>query len=114
MPLARVVVALASAAVVWYHLHRGFWRSIFLQHSSDLSLDRKEPTYHLVMWETYGALYHIVRILQECLHWLAWCRSRQLAREEGQTALAALSCLPDTPSKRSLVRMVDYVLDRLY
>ncbi|GAB4820112.1 hypothetical protein N2152v2_007158 [Parachlorella kessleri] len=41
-------------------------------------------------------------------------RSRQLAREEGRTALAALSCLPDTPSKRSLERMVDYVLDRLY
>ncbi len=42
------------------------------------------------------------------------CRARALAREEGETARAALSCLPDTPSKRSLELMVDYVLERLY
>ena len=29
-------------------------------------------------------------------------------------ALASLDCLPDSPSKQSLVLMVDYVLDRLY
>jgi hypothetical protein len=42
------------------------------------------------------------------------CRARALAREQGDLALAALSCLPDTPSKRSLELMVDLVLERLY
>ncbi len=41
-------------------------------------------------------------------------RARALAREQGDLALAALSCLPDTPSKRSLELMVDLVLERLY
>lgn len=41
-------------------------------------------------------------------------RARALAREEGEKALAALDCLPDSPSKQSLHQMVDYVLERLY
>ncbi|KAI7837450.1 hypothetical protein COHA_008708 [Chlorella ohadii] len=41
-------------------------------------------------------------------------KARALAREQGDLALAALSCLPDTPSKRSLELMVDLVLERLY
>jgi hypothetical protein len=36
-----------------------------------------------------------------------------LAREEGDLALAALECLPDTPHKESLRLMVEYVLERL-
>ena len=42
------------------------------------------------------------------------CRARALAREEGQKAVAALACLPETPAKKSLELMVDYVLERLY
>mmetsp|Transcript_16755 Transcript_16755/g.42003 ORF Transcript_16755/g.42003 Transcript_16755/m.42003 type:complete len:443 (-) Transcript_16755:203-1531(-) len=38
----------------------------------------------------------------------------RLAREEADLALSSLEGLPDTPSKRSLQLMVDYVLDRLY
>lgn len=41
-------------------------------------------------------------------------RARALAREQGDLALAALACLPDTPSRRSLELMVDLVLERLY
>lgn len=41
-------------------------------------------------------------------------RSRQLAREEGDKALACLAHLPECPSKRSLQMMVDYVLERIY
>lgn len=40
--------------------------------------------------------------------------ARVLARKEADAALAALSCLPEGPSKRSLALMVDYVLERLY
>lgn len=41
-------------------------------------------------------------------------KAHALAREQGDLALAALACLPDTPSRRSLVLMVDLVLERLY
>lgn len=40
--------------------------------------------------------------------------ARQLAREEGDKALRALGCLPESPAKQSLARMVDYVLERLH
>jgi len=40
--------------------------------------------------------------------------SFRLAREEADLALSSLEGLPDSPSKRSLQMMVDYVLDRLY
>ena len=35
-------------------------------------------------------------------------------RDSAMQALEALSCLPESPAKQSLVLMVDYVLDRLY
>lgn len=41
-------------------------------------------------------------------------RARQLARDEADKALAALSVLPPSDAKRSLELMVDYVLDRIY
>ncbi|KAL6782662.1 hypothetical protein ACKKBG_A07630 [Auxenochlorella protothecoides x Auxenochlorella symbiontica] len=41
-------------------------------------------------------------------------RSLELAREQGQAALAALSCLPPSASKRSLEGLVEYVLQRLF
>mmetsp|Transcript_9012 Transcript_9012/g.15659 ORF Transcript_9012/g.15659 Transcript_9012/m.15659 type:complete len:404 (-) Transcript_9012:571-1782(-) len=40
--------------------------------------------------------------------------SRQLARQEADSALACLANLADSPSKRSLQLMVDYVLHRIY
>lgn len=40
--------------------------------------------------------------------------ARQLAREEADKALAALSVLAPSRAKRSLELMVDYVLDRIY
>jgi all-trans-nonaprenyl-diphosphate synthase len=40
--------------------------------------------------------------------------AQQLARDEADTALAALDVLPESQAKRSLVLMVDYILDRLY
>ncbi|CAG9465599.1 unnamed protein product [Pedinophyceae sp. YPF-701] len=40
--------------------------------------------------------------------------ARALAREEGRKAVAALAGLPMTPAKESLVKTVDYVLDRLH
>lgn len=40
--------------------------------------------------------------------------ARQLARQEADKALAALSVLPAGRAKRSLELMVDYVLDRIY
>lgn len=40
--------------------------------------------------------------------------ARALAQQEGETALAALACLSDSPAKRSLQQMVEYVLHRIY
>ncbi|GAX84683.1 hypothetical protein CEUSTIGMA_g12104.t1 [Chlamydomonas eustigma] len=40
--------------------------------------------------------------------------AKALARQEADLALSALDVLPDGASKRSLVLMVDYVLDRIY
>jgi len=40
--------------------------------------------------------------------------ARALAKEEGDIALASLSKLPDSPAKKSLVDMVEYVLYRIY
>lgn len=40
--------------------------------------------------------------------------ARGLAREEGRRAVAALSCLPMSPAKESLIKTVDYVLERLH
>ncbi|CAL8471829.1 g11371 [Coccomyxa elongata] len=40
--------------------------------------------------------------------------ARRLARQEADLALESLQCLPPSPSKTSLEKMVDYVLDRLY
>ena len=51
-------------------------------------------------------------LLLACLS--ATHRSRVLAREQGDLALASLACLPDTPARRSLEQMVDLVLDRIY
>jgi len=41
-------------------------------------------------------------------------RARQLARDEADIALSQLNILPESPSKDSMVAMVDYVLERLY
>lgn len=41
-------------------------------------------------------------------------RARLLARAEADKALASLECLPETPAKESLRKMVDHVLERLY
>ena len=41
-------------------------------------------------------------------------RARQLARDEADIALSQLDILPESPSKDSMVAMVDYVLERLY
>jgi geranylgeranyl pyrophosphate synthase len=41
-------------------------------------------------------------------------RSRQLARDEGDAALAALAGLPETPARRSLEQLVEYVLERIH
>jgi all-trans-nonaprenyl-diphosphate synthase len=40
--------------------------------------------------------------------------ARKLAREEGDAALRCLESLSDSPAKRSLQAMVDYVLYRIY
>ncbi|KAF5835267.1 isoprenoid synthase domain-containing protein [Dunaliella salina] len=40
--------------------------------------------------------------------------ARGLARQQGDLALKSLDCLTDSPSKRSLQLMVDYVLDRIF
>lgn len=40
--------------------------------------------------------------------------ARQLASQEGDKALRALECLPQSPAKESLVSMVDWVLERLH
>ncbi|EFJ51461.1 hypothetical protein VOLCADRAFT_57046 [Volvox carteri f. nagariensis] len=40
--------------------------------------------------------------------------ARLLARQQADMALAALECLPEGPSRRSLRLMVDYVLERIY
>ena len=40
--------------------------------------------------------------------------ARKLAKREGDIALASLRQLPDSESKRSLVGMVGYVLERIY
>eukprot|EP00200_Dunaliella_tertiolecta_P003926 CAMPEP_0202346628 /NCGR_PEP_ID=MMETSP1126-20121109/5334_1 /ASSEMBLY_ACC=CAM_ASM_000457 /TAXON_ID=3047 /ORGANISM="Dunaliella tertiolecta, Strain CCMP1320" /LENGTH=423 /DNA_ID=CAMNT_0048938057 /DNA_START=97 /DNA_END=1368 /DNA_ORIENTATION=- len=40
--------------------------------------------------------------------------ARGLARQQGDLALKCLDCLSDSPSKRSLQLMVDYVLDRIF
>lgn len=40
--------------------------------------------------------------------------ARDLAAEEGDKARAALACLPESSAKASLMKMVDYVLERLY
>ncbi|GFH31084.1 uncharacterized protein HaLaN_30052, partial [Haematococcus lacustris] len=40
--------------------------------------------------------------------------ARALAQQEGETALAALACLSESPAKRSLQQMVEYVLHRIY
>ena len=40
--------------------------------------------------------------------------ARQLAKREGDIALASLRQLPDSESKRSLQAMVGYVLERIY
>ena len=44
----------------------------------------------------------------------AYEAARILARREGDIALEQLDCLPESESKESLRRMVDYVLERLY
>ena len=40
--------------------------------------------------------------------------AKELARDEGETAKQCLAVLPDSEARRSLVGMVDYVLDRLF
>eukprot|EP00889_Picochlorum_renovo_P002974 jgi/Picre1/30004/NNA_005380.t1 len=41
-------------------------------------------------------------------------QARKLARDEADVALAQLEMLPDSDAKASMVKMVDYVLERLY
>lgn len=41
-------------------------------------------------------------------------QARKLARDEADVALAQLEVLPDSDAKTSMVKMVDYVLERLY
>ena len=41
-------------------------------------------------------------------------RSRELASQHGQSALKAISQLPDSSCKQALIEIVDYVLSRLY
>ncbi|GFR43994.1 hypothetical protein Agub_g5140, partial [Astrephomene gubernaculifera] len=40
--------------------------------------------------------------------------AQQLAAQQAELALAALECLPEGPSKRSLSLMVEYVLERIH
>jgi all-trans-nonaprenyl-diphosphate synthase len=40
--------------------------------------------------------------------------ARAMARQEGRKAVAALTCLPMCSAKESLIKTVDYVLDRLH
>ena len=41
-------------------------------------------------------------------------QARKLAREEADVALAQLNVLPESEAKESMIKMVDYVLERLY
>ena len=41
-------------------------------------------------------------------------QTRKLAREEADIALVQLNVLPESEAKESMIKMVDYVLERLY